>query len=179
MRNLRSRILLVEDEPSVRTSMSLVLVELGYMVQLVEDGFSALEEIRREMPNILLTDLNMPGMSGFELLSLVRQQFPMLRTIAMSGAYCGNDVPSGVAADAFYAKGAGIKALLDSLKTLDTAERDLPQLARSTVSLTPQDDREFSGKGAPLLSSSEYRRTSPLTTNRSADHIRNRASSLR
>jgi CheY-like chemotaxis protein len=179
MRNLRSRILLVEDELSVRTSMSLVLVELGYMVQLVEDGFSALEEIRREMPNILLTDLNMPGMSGFKLLSLVRQQFPMLRTIAMSGAYCGNDVPSGVTADAFYPKGAGIKALLDSLKILDTAERDLPQVARIAVPLTPQDDCKFSCKGAPLLSSSEYRRASPLTANRSAAHICNRASSLR
>lgn len=151
MRNLRSRILLVEDELSVRTSMSLVLIELGYTVQLVEDGFSALEEIRREMPNILLTDLNMPGMSGFELLSLVRQQFPMLRTIAMSGAYCGNDVPSGVTADAFYPKGAGIKTLLDSLKMLDTAKRDLPQVAPITALLTPQDDCDFFAKAPHCL----------------------------
>ena len=61
-----SKILLVEDEPSVRTSMSLVLTEFEYTVRSAEDGFSALDEIRREMPDILLSDLSMPGMSGFE-----------------------------------------------------------------------------------------------------------------
>ena len=52
-----------------------------------EDGFSALAEIRKEVPDILLSDLNMPRMSGFELLSVVRRRFPSIRTIAMSGAF--------------------------------------------------------------------------------------------
>ena len=52
-----------------------------------EDGFSALEEIRRLTPDVLLSDLNMPHMSGFELLSVVRRRFPAIYAIAMSGAF--------------------------------------------------------------------------------------------
>jgi DNA-binding NarL/FixJ family response regulator len=45
-----------------------------------------LVEIRKEIAEIILSDLNMPGMSGFELLSLVRARFPSIRLIAMSDA---------------------------------------------------------------------------------------------
>jgi CheY-like chemotaxis protein len=62
-------------------------------------------------PIILLSDLNMPGMSGFELLSVVQRRFPSIRIIAMSGAFSGDEVPSGVAADAFYQKGCGVRSL--------------------------------------------------------------------
>src|SRR5580658_11019572 len=94
-----ARLLIVDDEPSIRFSLSCVLAEIGYDVRSAEDGFSALLEIRNEVPEILLSDLNMPGMSGFELLSQVRRQFPAIQTIAMSGAFHGDEVPSGVAAD--------------------------------------------------------------------------------
>ena len=82
------------------------------------DGFSALSEIRQEAPEILLSDLNMPGMSGFELLSVVRRRFPAMQVIAMSGAFSGNGVPPGVAADAFYEKGIGVASLLQIVKTM-------------------------------------------------------------
>lgn len=117
-----ARILIVDDEPSIRVSMTLVLTELGYGVRSAVDGFSALREIRREMPDILLTDLNMPGMSGFELLSVVWRRFPAIQKIAMSGALSGNEVPSGVAADAFYQKGASVTALLHIIRALPRRE---------------------------------------------------------
>jgi CheY-like chemotaxis protein len=47
----------------------------------------------------------MPGMSGFELLSVIRRRFPQISTVAMSGAYVGDEVPFGVIADCFLAKG--------------------------------------------------------------------------
>jgi len=107
-----ARLLIVDDEPSIRYSLSCVLAEIGYDVRSAEDGFSALLAIRNEIPEILLSDLNMPGMSGFELLSEVRRQFPAIQTIAMSGAFRGDEVPSGVAADGFYQKGSSMGSLL-------------------------------------------------------------------
>jgi CheY-like chemotaxis protein len=90
----REKLLIVDDEPSIRISISQVLAEIGYRVRSAEDGFSALREIHRESPDIVLSDLNMPGMSGFELLSVVRRRFLAILVIAMSGAFSGNEVPS-------------------------------------------------------------------------------------
>jgi CheY-like chemotaxis protein len=111
-------VLVVDDKECIRTSTSLVLEEMGYLVRSAEDGLSALREIRRESPEVLLTDLNMPGMSGFELLTEVRNSFPAIKVIAMSGAFCGNEVPAGVPADAFYQKGSSVSALLQILRAI-------------------------------------------------------------
>jgi CheY-like chemotaxis protein len=119
----QTNLLIVDDEESIRTSLSQVLAEIGYRVRSADDGFSALREIRQQMPDILLSDLNMPRMSGFELLSVVRRRFPAIRTIAMSGSFSGDEVPSGVAADGFYQKGSSIVALLRIMETLPLVER--------------------------------------------------------
>jgi CheY-like chemotaxis protein len=113
----------VDDDALIRSSVEHVLTELGYSVSSSEDGFSALREMRSQIPNIILSDLNMPGMSGFELLSVVRRRFPAIQAIAMSGAFSGNEVPSGIAADAFYQKGSSIAALLQILRTLPQMKR--------------------------------------------------------
>jgi hypothetical protein len=60
----------------------------------------------------------MPGMSGFELLTVVRRQFPSIRSIAMSGAFFGDQIPAGVEADAFFQKGRGAGDLLKKISSL-------------------------------------------------------------
>jgi len=127
MPNTLATLLIADDEPPIRESLSLVLTEIGYRVRLAEDGFSALREMRHELPDLLISDLNMPNMSGFELLSVVRRRFPAIRTIAMSGAFSGDEVPSGVAADGFYQKGSSIVALLRIMTALPCIERHAPQ----------------------------------------------------
>ena len=126
MPGTKAKLLIVDDEPSIRSSMSHVLAEIGYGVRSAEDGFSALGELRKEIPDILLSDLNMPGMTGFELLSVVRRRFPAIWTVAMSGMFCGDGVPSGVAADAFYQKGSSMGSLLRILEALPRLERMRP-----------------------------------------------------
>lgn len=123
----KERLLIVDDDPTIRSSLSLLLTEIGYRVRCAQDGFSALRELQKEIPDILLSDLNMPGMSGFELLSVVRRRFPAILAIAMSSAFSGNEVPSGVAADAFYQKGSSMGALLQMIGTLRLMERRAPQ----------------------------------------------------
>jgi len=140
----KASLLIVDDDELVRTSMSQVFVQIGYRVRSASDGFSALAEIRNEIPDTILSDLNMPGMSGFEFLAVVRRRFPSIQVIAMSGAFSGEEVPSGVAADAFYQKGSGMGAILKIVGGLGKPERALvyypPASARFWIQKNAQSD---------------------------------------
>jgi len=121
MAHTTRKLLIVEDEPITRSTLSAIFIQLGHEVDCAEDGFSALEKIRESKPDIILSDLNMPGMSGFELLSVVRRRLPSIYVIATSGAYSGADIPRGIAADAFYEKATNFRILVDLLATASQA----------------------------------------------------------
>ena len=108
MADIKASILIVEDDESVRPFLAQVFTHLGYRTRSATDGLSALIEIRQEVPDILLSDLNMPAMSGFELLSIIHRRFPAIYVIAMSGMFTQDQIPCGVTADAFYQKGGGV-----------------------------------------------------------------------
>ena len=100
-----SQILVVDDDWGVRETLTLLLLRAGYQASAAENGIEALQQIQQHVPTLLLCDLEMPRMSGFELLPIVRSQFPRMAVIAMSGSYADGVVPEGVMADAFYCKG--------------------------------------------------------------------------
>lgn len=102
------RVLVADDEPGVRESMAMLLIATGYEVSTAQHGLDALRQLRSQpIPDVIVSDLAMPQMSGFELLSVVRRRFPEIAVLAVSGAYDAlNFIPGGVIADAFYAKGA-------------------------------------------------------------------------
>ena len=126
MRKTKIKLLIVDDDTSLRTSLSELFSVIGYRVRSASDGVAALSEIRNEVPDAILSDLNMPGMSGFELLSIVRGSLPAIKLIAMSGAFSGYKIPSGVTADAFYEKGGNMHALLESIEALTRPAVYLP-----------------------------------------------------
>jgi CheY-like chemotaxis protein len=102
---VKHRVLVVDDDESVREVFALLLRKEGYEVTAAENGFDGLLKLKQLVPDVIISDLNMPKMSGFEFLSVVRRRFPKISVIASSGAYGSRVVPTGVLADAFYAKG--------------------------------------------------------------------------
>ncbi len=119
------RILIVEDEPSLREIGRLLLQSRGYDVLCANDGFEGLTALKRSLPDIIISDLRMPNMNGFEFLSVVRRRFPVIPVIVISGEFSGLTMPESVLADAFFAKGQyspdelfiKIAALLQELPT--------------------------------------------------------------
>lgn len=98
------RILFVDDDAALRETSALILKNFGYEVLTAEDGFQALVQLRFALPDLIVSDLRMPNMNGFELLSIVRQRFPHVPVIAISGEF--QEVgQSGLLADAFLQKG--------------------------------------------------------------------------
>lgn len=131
MPNRKASILIVDDEPATRKLLAQIFTTMGHTVSTAHDGFSALKLMRTNTPDIVLSDLNMPGMSGFELLSVLRRRLPGIFVIASSGAYVGSTVPDGVAADAFYEKASGLQALFNLVELAEKS--DSPRLRSTAV----------------------------------------------
>lgn len=99
------RILIVDDDPGVRKIGTLLLASQGYEVITAGDGFDALIALKKSLPDIIISDLSMPHMSGFEFLSVVRRRFPSIPVIVISGEFSDLTLPDSVLTDAFFAKG--------------------------------------------------------------------------
>jgi CheY-like chemotaxis protein len=101
-----------------RENLGLLLVSAGYDVATVENGASAVLQMNRIVPDLVVADLNMPHMSGMELISHVRSRYPSISIVAMSGDYEGEAVPASIIADRFYAKGQHPHNLLTTIASL-------------------------------------------------------------
>jgi two-component system KDP operon response regulator KdpE len=69
----KATILVVDDEPQLRRAMKATLTDLGYSVLEAKSGEEALTALRRDAPDLLLLDLNMPGIGGLETCRAVRE----------------------------------------------------------------------------------------------------------
>jgi YesN/AraC family two-component response regulator len=78
-------ILVVDDEEMMRELLVDVLTMEGYTVETAEDGKVALEILKRALPSLVISDIKMPRMNGFELLRAVKESFPSMRIIMMTG----------------------------------------------------------------------------------------------
>jgi CheY-like chemotaxis protein len=102
--NFHYRLLVIDDEPLNRELLASSLSAAGYEVEVAKDGFAALAQMHGALPDLIISDLKMPNMSGFEFLSIVRRRFPQIPTIAVSGEFHPPIEPLGVIADAFLSK---------------------------------------------------------------------------
>jgi CheY-like chemotaxis protein len=119
MSTFRFRVLFVDDEPPVRITGAAVLEAAGYEVLTAADGLEGLNSLDEALPDLIISDLRMPNMSGFEFLAVVRNRFPQIPTIALSGEYVTDNVPDGLLADTFFQKADySIPDLLQTVKEL-------------------------------------------------------------
>lgn len=80
----RGRVLIVDDEINARVALTELLRDEGYVVEAVADGEAALALISQFQPQVVLTDINMPGLDGFQLLRGVRERDPRIAVIVMT-----------------------------------------------------------------------------------------------
>lgn len=163
----KPEILIVDDDSAVRNSLAIVLTSAGYDVSTAEHGFDALLQLRLNTPTVIISDLNMPQMSGFELLSVVRRRFPQIMVIAASGAYESRDsLPGGVLADGFYPKGRSDPAKLLTMVaelTRTSAGRVIAHQSESAPVWIPRNGKDVNGKPYVVLTCAECLRSFPLS----------------
>jgi len=69
---LGARILIAEDEPNIAESLGFILGRAGHDVTTVPDGEAALHTLRRGLPDLLILDIMLPGLNGFEVLKAIK-----------------------------------------------------------------------------------------------------------
>src|SRR3954467_15409563 len=80
----RGRILIVDDDPTGRSTLAELLRDEGYAVETAADGFKALPKLEEQAPDLVLTDLHMPGMDGLELMQRVWEDDPERAVVMMT-----------------------------------------------------------------------------------------------
>jgi CheY-like chemotaxis protein len=78
-------VLIVEDEPRFRASIRAYLEDSGYRILEAADGFEGIRLFKSESPNLVLTDLRMPVMDGFELIARLKTASPKTPVIVLTG----------------------------------------------------------------------------------------------
>jgi DNA-binding NtrC family response regulator len=116
----RARVLVIDDDHDIRTSLKSLLEVLGFHAEATHDGAAALELQRARNFGVVITDLFMSGTEGIETIAAFKATWPRVRVIAMSGGgeVAKNDyldVARHIGADATLRKPFSARALLDAL----------------------------------------------------------------
>jgi len=80
------KILLVDDEPTIRDSLDEFLGDCGFAVSSCESGEDALDQIRQESHSVAIIDMRLPGMTGDELILRAHQLQPSLKFLILTGS---------------------------------------------------------------------------------------------
>jgi two-component system response regulator (stage 0 sporulation protein F) len=83
-----ARILIVDDEENARMALARLLAKEGFLVDSVANGYEALNYLRQQVVNIIVTDINMPEMDGITFLRELNKNFPKMNVIMIT-AYGG------------------------------------------------------------------------------------------
>ena len=126
------RILVIDDETDVRDGIKRVLDRAGYSVRVIDNATDAILELRRQVADVVITDIIMPKVNGVDAIECIVREFPMVRIVAISGG--GNfDVtgyqPAAITTTAYLAaaKRAGAHCILtkpfESRELIEAVER--------------------------------------------------------
>ncbi|MCU0755514.1 MAG: response regulator [Xanthomonadales bacterium] len=116
------RILIADDEPNIVVSLEYLMKREGYAVSVARDGRSALAAIREQRPALVLLDVMMPGLSGFEVCQEVRADPALsgVRILMLSAKGRETDIAKGQAlgADAYLTKPFATRELVARVRAL-------------------------------------------------------------
>src|SRR5580698_1676205 len=133
-------VLVVDDEPSIRNLLTGRLEEAGFETRQAEDGIDGLMKLRDELPMVIISDLQMPRMTGIEFISVVRRRFPFIPVGVLSGAI-PSTLPAEAAPDFLIDKGAlqvpKLLQVLDDLIRKASDRATLPQEPTTPVRTLP------------------------------------------
>lgn len=137
---MNSKILVVEDVPEMAELASMYLKKSGMTVESVGNAEEALEYIGKQMPDLIILDLNLPGMSGFDFLKKFRDEYnSSLPVIIVSARDADEDIIKGLGngADEFVTKPYSPKVLTARVEAILRRQAKVTAAAEASYEFGP------------------------------------------
>jgi DNA-binding response OmpR family regulator len=114
----QARILVVDDDEDIRKTVSVILKDEGYIVDLAATGNEAIQKTEETTYNVALLDIKLPDMEGVDLLNLLKETVPKIRKIMVTGYPSMQNAITALnkKADAYLIKPVDIEKLLATVK---------------------------------------------------------------
>ena len=147
------KIIVVDDHPMVIEGMKAMLNQIRYveLCATASNAYEAMEKVKENQPDLVITDINMPEISGVELTSKLKKEFPNLKIIGMSTfnerSYISQMIQNG--ADGFLVKSASKEEIETAISSVLDGKMHLSSDARMSTS----EQKEL--KNQPTLTSRE------------------------
>lgn len=115
-----NKILIVDDEPNILLSLEFLFKKEGYQVLIARDGEEAFEIIENEIPELIILDVMMPKVDGFQVCSHVKSHYPGTRVIFLTAKSKMKDMQKGLemGADLFLTKPFSTKEIIAQVKRI-------------------------------------------------------------
>lgn len=117
-----NKILIVDDEPNILLSLEFLFKKEGYQVLIARDGEEALEIIESQTPQLIILDIMMPRVDGYQVCSHVKSHYPSTRVIFLTAKSKAKDLQKGLdlGADLYLTKPFSTKEIITKVRTLLT-----------------------------------------------------------
>jgi DNA-binding response OmpR family regulator len=125
-REVNKRVLIIDDDASVRDSLPKVLEVAGYAVVTAEDGQQGADQLSKERFDLVLLDLDLPVLSGWDVLDLVRSGLPALPLVILTGELHQCEPGSLAGTDAVFEKPCDVELLLETIERVLVASAPKP-----------------------------------------------------
>lgn len=131
----KPKILIVDDDESIRTTMKAILEDENYIVEIATNGKQAIQMSNEKMYNIALLDIRLPDIEGVELLKLMKEYVPRTRKIMVTGFPTIQNAVTAVnkKADAYLLKPVDVEKLLQIVKEQLQSQEEEKEISETKV----------------------------------------------
>jgi CheY-like chemotaxis protein len=173
------QVLVVEDDSPIRTMLTDLLEDAGYSVTAADDGLQALEYLRHLRPHLIVLDLMMPGLSGWQLLERSRVQLTHdnIPVIVLSAIRGESDYPATMGVAAWFTKPLDVPRFLTAVDQLaggasaDRAEAEPRASTERAHILVIEDDAPISTVVSEHLEQEGYSHATAASIEEAEDRL--------
>jgi len=162
-----NRILIAEDDLTIRESISNFLIDNNYLVTAVEDGAAALESVKKLLPDLVILDLGLPKITGESVCREIKKQYPEIPVIILTAKSQTADIVSGfnLGADDYISKPFELDELMARIAVRLKSDSNI-KLEIDDLILDPKAIRVIRGGREISLTPHEFKLLQYLMINR-------------